>query len=624
MNELDKMESIVETVKTTPAECAAETEKECVEESSPALDIAEVADETAKAADAHRYHSMTKEELLAEMKSILEADNMEAHREVTALKQAFFNVKSRETMEALSAFVEAGNQPDAFVPEPDETEAEFKNLYSEFKERRAAYLEAEENRRRENLAKKEEILAKMRDIAGDIDNVNVKFQDFQQLQQDFRAIKDVPPQAETEIWKQFQTVGEQFYDHLKMNKELRDLDFKKNLEAKRQLIESAVKLAEVPDVVQAFRQLQTLHEEWRALGPVAKELRESIWEEFKEASAVVNRRHQEFFEKRKEEETANEERKTHLCEEVESIVPADLKTFNEWRSATDRIIDLQKQWKETGFASRKSNTLLYNRFRKACDDFFAAKTAYFQQTRDEFNSNLAKKTALCEKAEALKETDDIQKATAEIVKLQAEWKKIGSVPRKVSDEVWQRFTTACNYFFDERKRINRERRGVENENLEAKRAIIARLQELPKDGDRNEVISRVKELQTEWQQIGFVPFKMKDKIFEEYRKVVDEIYDAYKSRESRQRMSRFQERVSELKGDDRQMGRERDKLVRALEARRNELHTIENNMGFFNVKSSAGNSLVKEMENKIGRLKADIKEIEDKIVLLDSKEEKKD
>lgn len=624
MNELDKMESIEETVKTTPAEIPAETEKECVEKTSPALDIAEVADESAKTVDVHRYHSMTKQELLAELKSILEADNMEAHREVTALKQAFFNVKSRESMEALAAFVEAGNQPDAFVPEPDETEAEFKNLHSDFKERRAAYLEAEDSRRRDNLAKKEEILAKMCEIAGDIDNVNVKFQDFQQLQQDFRAIKDVPPSAETEIWKQFQTVGEQFYDHLKMNKELRDLDFKKNLEAKRLLIENAVKLADVPDVVQAFRQLQTLHEEWRALGPVAKELRESVWEEFKEASAVVNRRHQEFFEKRKEEEAANEERKTRLCEEVETIVPAGLNTFSEWRAATDRIIDLQKRWKETGFASRKSNTLLYNRFRKSCDDFFAAKTAYFQQTRDEFNTNLEKKTALCERAEALKETDDIQKATAEIVKLQAEWKKIGSVPRKVSDAVWQRFTTACNYFFDERKRINRERRGAENENLDAKRAIIAKLQELPKDGDRNEVIGRVKELQTEWQQIGFVPFKLKDKVFEEYRKVVDEIYDAYKSRESRQRMSRFQERVSELKGDDRQMRRERDKLVRALEARRGELQTIENNMGFFNVKSSAGSSLVREMENKIARLKTDIREIEEKIVLLDAKEEKND
>lgn len=339
---------------------------------------------------------------------------------------------------------------------------------------------------------------------------------------------------------------------------------------------------------------------------------------------MVNRRHQEFFEKRKEEEAANEERKTRLCEEVETIVPAGLNTFSEWRAATDRIIDLQKRWKETGFASRKSNTLLYNRFRKSCDDFFAAKTAYFQQTRDEFNTNLEKKTALCERAEALKETDDIQKATAEIVKLQAEWKKIGSVPRKVSDAVWQRFTTACNYFFDERKRINRERRGAENENLDAKRAIIAKLQELPKDGDRNEVIGRVKELQTEWQQIGFVPFKLKDKVFEEYRKVVDEIYDAYKSRESRQRMSRFQERVSELKGDDRQMGRERDKLVRALEARRGELQTIENNMGFFNVKSSAGSSLVREMENKIARLKTDIREIEEKIVLLDAKEEKND
>lgn len=659
MNELEKTASEMETVAplenveaqecatensetcavtSSPAEDLAEVadaqEKEteqcaddvCAVESSPALDLAEVAesveeDEDEKVANARRFNAMTKEQLRDSLREILDNDNMEAHREVTSIKQAFFNLKNRENLEALTTFVEGGNDPADFSAQPDEIENELKELYSQFKERRAAHIAADEQRRARNLEKKQEIITRMEEIAGDIDNVNTKFPEFQQLQQDFKAIKDITLSAETEIWKQFQSVVERFYDNLKINKELRDFDFKKNLEAKRALIEEAKRLESLTDPIAAFRALQGLHDQWRAIGPVAKELREELWDDFKQASTVINKRHQEYFEKRKAAEQANEEAKTKLCEEIEAIDLSGFKTFADWNAATDRIIDLQKRWKEYGFASRKANTALYARFRKACDDFFEAKTAYFQRTKDELNANLEKKTALCEKAEALKELGDIKKAADEIVKLQAEWKKIGSVPRKVSDAIWQRFTTACNYFFDERKRQNKERHLVETQNLEKKRAIMAELAALPKDGDRKEVMPRIKELQAEWQNVGFVPFKLKDKLYAEYREICDALYDAYNQRESRNRMASFQSRVTEIKGDGNKISRERDRLMRVCEARKTELKTIENNMGFFSVKSSAGNSMVKEMENKIKRIKEDIKELQEKIALLDNEED---
>ena len=618
MNELEKTVAGEETV--TPAPEVAETENTCIVESSPALDIAQVADDhqEEEKTDGRRIHSMSKEELRDALKDIVDSDNMEAHKEVTAIKQAFFNLKSRENIELLDAYVEAGNDPATFSAQPDEVENELKSLYAEFKERRAAYLAAEEARRADNLEKKQEILTRMEEIAGDIDNVNTKFPEFQQLQVDFKEIKDVPATAETDIWKQFQNVVERFYDNLKINKELRDFDFKKNLEAKRALIDEAKKLESVSDPVAAFRSLQGLHDQWRAIGPVAKEIRDEIWDEFKDASTVINKRHQDYFEQRKASEFANEEAKTKLCEEIETIKSDEIKTFADWNATTERIVELQKKWKEYGYASKKANTVLYNRFRKACDDFFAAKAAYFQRTKDELNSNLEKKTALCEKAESLKNSDDVKKATDEIVKLQTEWKSIGSVPRKHSDALWQRFTSACNYFFDERKRQNKERHREEQENLDRKRDIIARLSELPKDGDRREIMPKIKELQAEWQTVGFVPFKMKDKIFTEYRAVCDALYDAYNQREARQRMSNFQNRVSELKGDGNKINRERDRLIRVCESRRMELKTIENNMGFFSVKSSAGNSMLKDMENKVKRIKEDIKELEAKIALLDA------
>lgn len=625
MNELEKAASEMETVTPVPQEAEIVNESEVkaaaecadAEQVSDALELADEVDDEEKA-DVRRFYAMSKEELLATLKEILESDNMAAHKDVAAIKQAFFNIKNRENIAALDKFIEEGNDPASFSAEPDEVENELKNLYTEFKERRAAFIAAEEERRAQNLEKKQEILTVMEEIAGDIDNVNTKFSVFQQLQQDFKAIKDVPATAETEVWKQFQNVVERFYDNLKINKELRDFDFKKNLEAKRVLIDEAKKLEAMSDPVAAFRQLQSLHEQWRAIGPVAKDIRESIWDEFKEASTIINKRHQDYFEQRKAAELANEEAKTKLCEEIESIKLDEMKSFSDWNSATDRIIALQKKWKEYGFASKKSNTALYNRFRKSCDDFFEAKTAYFQNTKDELNSNLEKKTALCEKAEALKETSDVRKATEEVMKLQAEWKQIGSVPRKLSDALWQRFTTACNYFFDERKRQSKERHRVENDNLAKKNEIIEKLSQLPKDGDRAEVMPKIKELQAEWQKVGFVPFKVKDKIFAEYRAICDALYDAYNSRQSRDRLASFQSRLSELKADGNKIGRERDRLVRVCDSRRNELKTIENNMGFFSIKSSAGNSMLKEMESKIKRIKQDIKELEEKIALLDA------
>ena len=597
---------------------AGEVNSECAVEESPALDLAVVADNEEN--NVRRYHSLDKDGLIAELKGILDEDRMEAHKEVGLLKQAFFNIKTKENLDLLNAYIDEGNDPASFASPVDEKENEFKKLYTEFKERRSAYLAADEARRQENLEKRNAILAQLKAITEDIDNVNVRFPEFQQLQQDFKAIKDIPATAETESWKQFQNTVEQFYDHLKMNKELRDLDFKKNLEAKKALIEEARKLEEVNDVVAAFRSLQAIHEEWRNIGPVAKEIRESLWDEFKAVSTVINRRHQDFFEKRKAEEQANEEAKVKLCEEIEGMDYSALNSFNEWNAMSDQIIALQKRWRELGFASRKVNTALYARFREACDKFFNAKSEYFQKTRSEINEKIARKTALCEKAEALQGMDDVKKAASEIVKLQAEWKKIGGVPRKQGDLLWARFQAASDAVFGKRKQLDASRHQEEKANLEKKRAIIAELKELPKDGNGQEVLNRVKALQADWKEIGFVPFQQKDTIYAEFRAICDELFGAYARKASQARKANFQNRVAALKEDGRGLNRERDRLVHALDAKKAEVKTVENNMGFFSVKSSAGNTLVKDMERRLNKLKEDIKQIEEKIAILDAGE----
>lgn len=601
---------------------AAEAD-ECAVESSPAEDLAKVADEITEKPEENvvsekNYHSMSKQEMIEALREIVSSGDMEAHKEVAAVKQAFYSLLNKEAMNAAKAFVEEGNPADQFSAPVDEDEVKIKALLAEFREKRSAYLEEKEEERKKNLEEKSRIVADLKAIAEDIDNINLHFPKFQQLQQDFKAVGEVPAGSENEIWRSYQSSVEQFYDRLKMNKELRDLDFKKNLEIKQLLVEKARQLTTLPDPIEAFRKLQDLHDQWREIGPVAKEVREDIWNEFKEASAMINKRHQDYFQSRKAEETDNEIAKTALCEKVEAVDLAALKTFAEWDAKTKEILEIQKAYKEIGFAPRKSNGVLFSRFRKACDAFFTTKAEYFKKTKDEFRDNLAKKEALCEKAEALLPRAEEKEAYDELQELQKEWRTVGVVRRKQGDEVWKRFCAAIDAFHDARKKHFGAQRSAENENLKAKQAIIARLKAISTDAERKDVIESIRQLQNEWQQTGFVPFKHKDAVNAEYRAELSRLFGAFDLRESRQRMRRFEGELKKMDGDESRISRERERLVRAIESRQSEIKTIENNLGFF--KFSSGGNMVKEYERKIAKIKEDIAQIQDKINLLDAQE----
>ncbi len=563
-----------------------------------------------------RFSEMSKTELLEALRAIVDEGRATEHHEAQAIKGAYFALRNKETLAELEKHIAEGGKPEEFVSAPDEGEAEMRDLFARFRDIRAAWLEADQKARQDNLEAKQAILGSIKEIAADIDNVNINFQKFQDLQKQFKEKADLPETAVTSLWKDFQTSVELFYDQLKMNKELRDLDFKKNLEAKRQLVDQAKALADNPDVVDAINKLMILHNEWRETGPVAKEFREPLWEEFREASSVVRKRHQEYFEGRKANEAANEEAKLKLCQEAEDIVATLPDSFNAWDEATKKVIDLQARWKETGFASRKNNAALYNRFRNVCDIFFKAKADFFHKIKDEYSENLKKKTELCEKAEALAAEEKISVAVAEVQKLRDEWKKIGSAGRRHSDEIWNRFTAACNAVFDRRKAETGDRRKEENANLEAKRNVIVQLKDIDLEMERRELLPLVRELQEKWNSIGHVPFKVKDELRAEYREICDKIYNSLDARESRNNMRRFEQKMEDIKDDSSKVKREKDYLMRQLESKRNDLKTYQNNMGFFNIKSSAGNSMLKDLEKKIKLIEQDIEQIQQKIKML--------
>lgn len=575
---------------------------------------------TLQVSEEKNVHSLTKEEIAAELRRILEEKDVNAHKEVTALKQALFALRQREINEEMNSFVEAGGNPTEFSATPDETEAEAKELIAKFREMRTEYLEAEEKRLEANLEKKKAIVAEMKSIVEDADNVNQHFPRFQELQKEFRDIKEVTPSGEAEIWKEFQQVSEQFYDTLKINKELRDLDFKKNLEAKRRLIEETIALQQEEVITEASRKLQQLHAEWREIGPVVKELRESIWEEFKEASSIIHRKHQEFFDRRKEEEKNNEDAKTAICEEIENIDRASLTTFTAWEEMSEKVKELQAKWRTIGYASRKVNNELYARYRKACDDFFEAKSAYISEVKANLQCNYEKKVALSEKAESLKDAENLSAALEEVQRLQDEWKKIGSVPRKLSDAVWERFSGACRAIYDRKRKVSNERHNLENANLKAKREVIAALKEIPTDIDRREGLRQVKELQNRWNETGHVPYKMKDQLYADYRAVCDTLYGAFNTGREQERRKNFNAQLDTMKGDNRKLRSERDRLMRVLEAKQQELKTYNNNLGFFNIKSAQGNSMLKDMERKMQRIENDIKDIRAKIDMIAAEE----
>ena len=600
--------------------------EECAEETSPSLDLAETADriteerkEEKKGDDnAVNYHHMSKTELRDSLKEIIDSGNLERHKEVATIKQAFYSLHNKELATQLNEFVEAGNAPENFVSTPDETETEMKSLLNEFREKRNVYLEEKEEQKKKNLEEKKRIIKELNDIADDIDNVNLHYSKFQQLQQDFKNAGEVPASDESEIWKNFQAVVELFYDRLKMNKELRDLNFKKNLELKTLLVEKAKQLADMTDPVEAFKILQGLHSQWREIGPVARELREEIWNNFKDATTVINKRHQDYFQERKANEQVNEEAKTVLCEKAEQIKIDELKNFNDWDNATKEIINLQQEWKSLGFASRKANNQLFARFRKVCDDFFTAKAEFFKKTKEESRENLAKKEALCVKAEALLDRIEDRKAFEELQQIQKEWKTIGVVRKKQGDEIWKRFCAAVDAFYDGRKKLFSGKREEENANLEIKKNIIEELRNIPDTAEKSEVESTIRELRDKWQETGFVPIKQKDTIYKEYRAELDRLYNAFNIRENRQRINRYANEVKKFEGDESKIGKERDKLLRAIESRQLELKTIENNLGFFNFKTTAGNSMMKDYEKKIQKLKDEIDQIKEKIKLLDN------
>lgn len=563
---------------------------------------------------------LTKEEIIATLKELNQKDGSEISRdEIAHLKQAFFSIRKNELAVEKQAFLDKGNEEAAFAPMPDEAEEQFQAIMKELKEKKAAYIAEVEAQKQANLAKKLEIIDELGKLAEDTDNVNRTFPRFRELTQEFKNAGEVPPTETTDIYRNYSAAVERFYDRLKINKDLRDYDFKKNLEQKQLLIDEAEKLAGENDVILSFRRLQELHDKWRETGPVAKEIRESIWEKFKDASAVINKRYQDFFEQRKARERENEEKKTEICERVEALDFSTLKSYAAWEDMTKTILEAQQDWKKLGFASKKVNNALFARFRETCDKFFAAKAEFFKNIRENHSANLDKKIALCEKAEALKESTDWKNTADKLVGLQKEWKTIGSVDKKHSDAVWERFQQACDYFFDRRKKATSSTRKAEQQNLKEKNSVIEGLKNIPLDTPREEAVKLIKEAMAKWQQIGHVPFKEKDKVYNAYREIVDKLYDHFDVKETRANMANFTNDINAIANDENKLYRERERLARACEQKRSELKTYENNLGFFNITSKGGNSLLKDTERRMQRIKEDIAALESKIKLIDSK-----
>ena len=611
---------------------------------------------TAEENNATYVPKQTKEEVIERLKEINEDACNADKQELDLLKQNFYKLHKAEQEAARKAFIDGGGAPEAFIPQPDDAESRFKDIMSSIKEKRSAIQAEQDKEKEDNLVKKLAIIDRLKELAESPEDANKAYNEFKKLQQEWNDIKQVPaakvnelwknyqhyaekfydlikpynefkklqqewndikqvPAAKVnELWKNYQHYAEKFYDLIKLNNEFREYDFKKNLEIKTHLCEAAEKLADEEDVISAFHQLQKLHQEFRNTGPVAKELREDIWTRFKTASTAVNRRHQQHFEALKEKEQRNLDEKTVICEIVEAMEYDTFTTFQDWENKTQEIIALQAKWKTIGYAPQKMNVKIFERFRAACDEFFKRKAEFFKSIKESMAGNLEKKKALCEKAEALKESTD-WKATADILsKLQKEWKTIGPVPKKYSDAVWKRFIAACDYFFEQKNKATSSQRSVEQENMVQKKAIIEKLnaidaQETPEEDAGN----TIRELMKEWNGIGHVPFKEKDKLYKQYHGVIDKLFDKLNLSASQKKLSNFKSTISK----EGNLYREREKLVRAYENMKNEIQTYENNLGFLTSSSKKGSSLVTEMNRKVEKLKADLELILKKIEVID-------
>lgn len=594
-----------------------EEEKKAAEVSEPAT-TETPAEEIVSEKPVEPVQKLTKEEILAKLKEVVADVENVAKPEIDGLKQSFYKLHNAEQDAARKLFIENGGAAENFVPQTDCVEEEFKNIMSVIKEKRSALTAELEKQKEMNLQVKLSIIEELKELVESPDDANKSYTEFKKLQQQWNEVKLVPQAKVNELWKNYQLYIEKFYDLLKLNNEFREYDFKKNLEIKTHLCEAAEKLADEADVVSAFHQLQKLHQEFRDTGPVAKELRDEIWARFKAASTTVNRRHQQHFEALKEVEQHNLDQKTVICEIIEAIDYKELTNFASWESKTQEVIALQNKWKTIGFAPQKMNVKIFERFRKACDEFFRKKGEFFKSLKEGMNENLEKKRALCEKAEALKDSTDWKATADELTKLQKEWKTIGPVAKKYSDAVWKRFISACDYFFEQKNKATSSQRSVEQENLEKKKAIIEKLNAIDDQMDTEEATQLVRDLMKEWNGIGHVPFKEKDRIYKQYHSQVDKLFEHFNISVSNKKLSNFKSTISSIQeGSPQALYREREKLVRAFDNMKNELQTYENNLGFLTTSSKKGNSLLTEINRKVEKLKADIELVKEKIKVVD-------
>ena len=607
----NKNPEVAETISSNPvpAPQLAETTEAAEETAADAVVTEEVKENTYQETSAAVVPD-TKAAVISRLKDIVIAGGEIDRAEVEMLKQTYYKLHNAEIIAARDAFVAAGGNVEDFMPAADSDEENFKAQLGRIRELRAEALQALEKQKQEGLAKKLDIIEKIKNMAGSPEEADKNYDIFKNLQNEWKEVKMVPAERATELWKNYQLYVEQFYDQLRLNHEMRAYDFKKNLEIKTRLCESAEKLAEIEDPVSAFHQLQQLHQEFRETGPVEKEKREEIWTRFKEASTVVNKRHQQHFEALKAREEENLVAKTALCEKVEAIETENIKSFSEWETVTKQVLDLQVQWKTIGFTPKKMNAKIFERFRAACDSFFATKTAHFKNLRETYTANLAAKNALCEKAEALKDSTDWTATANKLIDLQKEWKRSGPVNHKTSDVVWKRFNDACNYFFEKKNAATAGQREEEAANWEKKNGVIADLEKLLAEPVEN-VQQAVRELQAQWNEIGHVPFRKKEKIYKRYREVCDRIYKELHISAGRRNLENFKKNVAEKGGNE--LTRERNRLTNAYEAKKQEINNYETNLTFLNTKSKGANSFVKEINQKIERLKEDLNLILDKI-----------
>ena len=560
----------------------------------------------------------SKAEIIERLKEIVGNDENPTKEELDHLKTSFYKLHIAEREAQQKTYLEAGGDPDKYVLVPDEAEDVFKAEMGVIKERRAKLFLQQEAEKQENLEKKLNIIERIKNMASSPEEANKNYNEFKELQQQWKDIKNVPADKANELWRNYQLYVEQYYDQLNLNREAREYDFKKNLGIKNHLCEAAEKLAEEPDVISAFHQLQELHQQFREVGPVAKELRDEVWTRFKAASTVINKRHQQHFDELRAKEEDNLVKKTALCEKVEDIVKDEHKGANEWEKLTKEIIDIQAEWKKIGFAPQKMNVKIFERFRAACDDFFSKKAAFFKEMKQRYNENIAKKQSLIEKAEALMESTDWKVTTDKMIALQKEWKTIGAVPKKAGDELWSKFLEACNKFFEARNAANAGTRNEERTNLDKKKAIISQLKELV-EGNVDDLQDKVKGLVDEYAKIGHVPYKEKDKLYKQYHEVLDKLYDDLHVTTAKRRLDNFKSNLKNVvkRGED-ALDNERGRLMRRYEGLKQEINTYENNLGFLNASSKKGNSLIDEMNHKVQRLKDDLELVKQKFKTIDA------